>query len=302
VVLEVDPHLSTLLDFRYRREFRAARGQHGGGSGKTGRSAEDLVVRVPPGTEVRDTGAGAVLGDLIAPGQRLVVAKGGRGGRGNEAFATAKLRAPQTAEDGLPGEERELVLTLKLLADVGLVGLPNAGKSTLLASMSAARPKVADYPFTTLVPHLGIVKAGEYASFVMADIPGLIEGASEGKGLGHRFLRHVERTRILLFLVECTDPEPDRTVRVLEQELENHAPHLLEKPRLVALSKVDLLAPEEDPPGLSRFSSRPFMISAHSRRGLPELITMLHRTVQDALDEEASISLPPSGEAGVESE
>jgi len=301
-VLEVDPHLTTLLDFRYRREFRADRGQHGGGSGKTGRSAGPLVIRVPSGTEVRDAASGAVVGDLTAPGQRLVAAAGGRGGRGNQAFATPTQRAPQTAEDGRPGEERELVLTLKLLADVGLVGLPNAGKSTLLAAVSAARPKVADYPFTTLVPHLGIVEAGPYASFVMADIPGLIEGASGGKGLGHRFLRHVERTRVLLFLIECTDPEPDRTLGILEQELAAHEPDLADKPRLVALSKADLLGPEEDPPGLSRFSSRPFMISAHSRRGLSELITTLHRIVQDAIDEETRASLSPPGEAEVETD
>jgi GTP-binding protein len=256
-------------------------------------------VRVPAGTEVRDAGSGELLGDLTDPGQSLVAARGGRGGRGNQAFATSTQRAPQTAEDGKPGEERELVLTLKLLADVGLVGLPNAGKSTLLAAVSAARPKVGDYPFTTLVPHLGIVQAGPYASFVMADIPGLIEGASEGKGLGQRFLRHVERTRVLLFLVECTDPEPESTLAVLEAELRAHAPHLAEKPKRVALSKVDLLGPEEDPPGLSRFSSRPFMISAHSRRGLSELIATLHRTVQEAIDEESrSPASPPRGADG----
>jgi GTP-binding protein len=278
----VDPNLGTLLDFRYRREFTAKRGQHGGGSGKTGRSGEPTVIRVPAGTEVRETESGDVLGDLTEPGDRLVVARGGRGGRGNQRFATPTQQAPQTAEDGHPGETREIVLTLKLLADVGLVGLPNAGKSTLLAAVSAARPKIADYPFTTLEPHLGLVAAGEYASFVLADIPGLIEGAGEGKGLGHRFLRHLERTRVLLFLVECLDPEPDRTVERLRTEMARYGSGLIDKPFRVALTKLDLVAPEKEPPGLSRFREKPFMISSHSRRGLHELVTELFRLVQAA--------------------
>ena len=279
VVLEVDPHLSTLLDFRYRAQWKADRGQHGGGSGRTGRSGEDVVVRVPSGTEVVDVGTGKTLADLVSSGERLIVARGGRGGRGNQHFATATHQSPQFAEDGQPGESREVRLTLKLIADVGLVGFPNAGKSTLLASVSAARPKIADYAFTTLTPHLGIVRVGDYASFVMADIPGLIEGAGEGKGLGHQFLRHIERTRVLLFLIDCLDPEPDRTLDILRGELGRYSSALVEKPFRVALTKLDLLPPGEDPPGISRLSAKPFMISAPAGRGVNELVTELHRLV-----------------------
>ncbi len=288
VVLEVDPNLHTLLDFRYRREWKAERGAHGGGSGKTGRSGEDVVIRVPPGTEVRDGVSGEFLGDLTEAGARLIAARGGRGGRGNGAFATATLQAPDFAEDGRAGGEREIVLTLKLIADVGLVGLPNAGKSTLLASLSAAHPKIADYPFTTLEPHLGIVAVGEYGSFVLADIPGLIEGASAGKGLGHKFLRHVERTRVLLFLVDATDPEPEETLAVLQSELASHSPTLAGKPRLTALTKADLLPPGEDPPGLSRLAEKPFIISSHSRRGLDALVRELDRRVKTLEDDDAA--------------
>lgn len=280
VTLSVDSNLHTLLDFRYRREFKAERGQHGGGSGKTGRSGEDRVIRVPPGTEVRDASSGELVGDLTELGDTMVLARGGRGGRGNQRFVSSTTQAPRTAEDGKEGESHDLRFTLKLIADVGLVGLPNAGKSTLLAALSAARPKIADYPFTTLEPHLGIVAAGDYASFVMADIPGLIEGASQGKGLGHKFLRHLDRTRVLLFMVDCTDREPDRTLATLREELAGHSAELAAKPSLTALSKADLLAPEEDPRGLSRLSSKPFMISAHSQRGLSELIAELFRMVQ----------------------
>jgi GTP-binding protein len=280
VVLEVDPHVHTLLDFRYHAQWKAERGQHGGGSGRTGRSAEDVIVRVPSGTEVVDVATGETLADLTASGDRLIVARGGHGGRGNQHFATSTHQSPQTAEDGQPGQSREVRLTLKLIADVGLVGFPNAGKSTLLASVSAARPKIADYPFTTLTPHLGIVKVGDYASFVMADIPGLIEGAGEGKGLGHQFLRHIERTRVLLFLVDCLDPEPDRTLEILRGELRRHSGALLEKPYRVALTKLDLLPSQENPPGLSRLSAKPFMISAPTGRGVSELLAELHRLVR----------------------
>lgn len=280
VILEVDPQLHTLLDFRYRTRFQAKRGQHGGGSGKTGRSGEDALLRVPPGTEVRDAETGEFLGDLMHPGDRMTAARGGRGGRGNQRFASSTLQAPQTAEDGKEGEARTLVLTLKLIADVGLVGLPNAGKSTLLAALSAARPKVAEYPFTTLEPHLGIVSAGEFASFVMADIPGLIEGASRGKGLGIKFLKHVERTRVLLYLIDAMEPHPDEVLATLQKELADHASGLASKPSLIALTKMDLLPSKKDPPGLSRLSEKPIMISSHSRRGLRQLVSQLHTLVQ----------------------
>jgi GTP-binding protein len=279
-VLEVDPNLHTLLDFRYRAQWKAERGAHGGGSGRTGRSGEDVIVRVPTGTEVQDPVTGETLADLVTSGQRWVVARGGRGGRGNQHFATPTHQSPQTAEDGQPGQSREVRLTLKLIADVGLVGFPNAGKSTLLASVTAARPKIADYPFTTLVPNLGIVKVGEYGSFVMADIPGLIEGAGNGKGLGYQFLRHIERTRVLLFLIDCLDPEPDRTLDILRGELTQYAADLIQKPYLVALTKTDLLPPKAAPPGISRLSVKPFMISAPAQRGLSELLEELYRLVR----------------------
>ena len=283
VVLEVDPNLHTLLDFRYLREFRGERGKHGGGSGKTGRSGEEKVIRVPPGTEVKDAKTTEFLGDLIEDGERLVVAPGGRGGRGNQRFTKPTRQAPQFAEDGGEGVSRQILLTLKLIADVGLVGLPNAGKSTLLASLSSARPKIADYPFTTLEPNLGLIAAGDYGSFVMADIPGLIEGASKGKGLGHKFLRHLERTRVLLFLVDCMDPEPDQTLDTLQGELSSHAAELAAKPYRIAFTKADLLSPDAKGPTLSRRKEKPYMISAHSQRGLAKLKAELYRLVREEL-------------------
>ncbi len=239
VVLETDPNLTTLQDYRYRSHYRAARGTHGGGSNRTGAEGAGVTLRVPVGTVVRDAGTGELLADLTEPGQRMTLACGGRGGRGNARFATSTHQAPQEAESGRPGESRTLRLELKLLADVGLVGSPNAGKSTLLARVSAARPKIADYPFTTLVPNLGVVSVGE-ASFVMADIPGLIEGASQGKGLGLQFLRHIERTRFLLLLIECTSADPAEEHRKLRSELAAHSPDLVALPHAVVLTKTDL--------------------------------------------------------------
>lgn len=290
VIIEVDENLHTLLDFRHRTLYRAGRGQHGQGSNRTGRSGEDRIVRVPPGTEVRDADTGELLGDLTSHGETLVVARGGRGGRGNQHFATPTHQAPTEAEDGRPGQERNLLLTLKLIADVGLVGFPNAGKSTLLSALSRARPKVADYPFTTLEPHLGIVAAGEYSSFVMADIPGLIEGASGGKGLGTQFLRHIERTRVLLFLIDAADPEPDRALATLRAEIRAHSPGLEGKPWIVALTKADLFPAGEDPPGRSRLDPEPRIISAHSGSGLDTLVRDLYRLVEEALAEERRAS------------
>jgi GTP-binding protein len=296
VVLRVDGNLHTLLDFRYRHEFRAARGAHGGGAGRSGRSGADLVIAVPPGTEVRDAATGELLGDLTLPGEALVVARGGRGGRGNQHFATPTLQAPQFAEDGRPGETREILLALKLIADIGLVGFPNAGKSTLLSAVSAARPRIADYPFTTLTPHLGIVAVGEYASLVLADIPGLIEGASRGKGLGLRFLRHLERTRGLLFLVECTDPEPDRAVATLRGEVASYSEALAEKPWLVALTKADLLPPGEDPPGRGRLAPQPLVISAHTGKGMDELKQALYGLLRSEPGPDGGPAWNPGGE------
>ena len=243
MVLEVDPHLSTLMDFKYRPINRAKRGEHGRGKKQRGRDAPPLVLRVPPGTVVRDADTGEVLADLTMPGERFVVAKGGRGGRGNVHFVKPWRQAPRYAEDGEPGEERWILLELKLIADVGLVGLPNAGKSTLLSRVSAARPKVADYPFTTLVPYLGVVSLPGYRSFVMADIPGIIEKAHEGAGLGLEFLRHIERTRVLLHLVDLSGLERDpwEAFRTVGEELEAYGAGLEEKPRIVVGTKLDLV-------------------------------------------------------------
>jgi len=279
VVFEVDRNLHTLLDFQNRAEFRAERGQHGLGKNMSGKSGKHLVVRVPPGTEIEDRDSGVFLGDLTEHGDRLVVAKGGRGGLGNQHFADPQRQSPHTATDGRPGEARTLRLTLKLIADVGMVGFPNAGKSTMLSVLSAARPKIADYPFTTLEPHLGIVSAGEYASFVLADIPGLIEGASAGKGLGHQFLRHLERTRVLLFLVDCMDPDPAASLETLRGELAAYSDVLAGKPSMVAVTKADLLPPGADPVSIPGRESR--MISAHSGLGLKPLVRDLWALVSE---------------------
>jgi GTP-binding protein len=243
VTLEADEGLGTLLDFRYRRHYTARRGGHGEGSDRHGANGGDLVLRVPVGTTVRERDSGLLLGDLTAHGERLDVARGGRGGRGNARFATSTHRAPRHAEPGEPGEERTLRLELRLLADVGVVGFPNAGKSTLVARLSAARPKIADYPFTTLVPTLGLVRLEEGRSFVIADVPGLIPGAAEGKGLGLRFLRHLERTRLLVHLLDLdpgTGRDPVEDWRTIQAELEAYSPELAARPQLVAANKIDL--------------------------------------------------------------
>ena len=247
VILRADAQLETLLDYRYQEHHRAERGQHGQGKTRTGRSGEDLVLRVPPGTYVTDSDTGESLGALLEDGDELVVARGGRGGRGNAAFATPTHRAPREWEPGEPGEERRIRLELKLIADVGLVGFPNAGKSTLLAAVSAARPKIADYPFTTLQPNLGVVALGGGRSFAVADIPGIIEGAHDGKGLGLRFLRHIERTRALAFLVPVDSEDPDAELSTLRGELRSYSEQLARKPFCVVRSKIDLLAPGEEP-------------------------------------------------------
>lgn len=242
VLLMVDEGLRTLMDFRYRRHFRAGKGAHGRGKGMTGRQGEDLVVKVPPGTTVKDAATGEVLADLTRHGDVFIAARGGRGGRGNARFTTPTSRAPRYAEPGEPGEERWILLELKLLADAGLVGLPNAGKSTLLARLSAARPKIADYPFTTLSPNLGVVEVEEGGAFVLADIPGLIEGAHRGAGLGHDFLRHVERTRVLVHVLDLAAEgrDPIEDFQVVNRELELYGLDLERRPQLVAGNKIDL--------------------------------------------------------------
>lgn len=290
VVLQVDPRLATLQDVHYHRIYKAKRGKHGSGSNKHGADGKSVIVRVPPGTVVKDAGTHELLADLVEPGHVFMAARGGAGGFGNAHFKSARNQSPHRATDGEPGEERELELDLKVLADVGLVGFPNAGKSTLLSRLSRARPKVADYPFTTLQPHLGIVKVGEYRSFVMADIPGLIEGASRGKGLGIQFLRHIERTRLLLFLVDVTLPEPvDEQLWVLRQELEAYMPHLSDREALVALTKQDAWIEAPDMGTLQQEGYKVIGISAVSGVGLPELIQMIDAELQQRREEATAL-------------
>jgi GTP-binding protein len=273
VILQVDRHVRTLLDCREQPRYRATPGRGGQGWNKTGKDGEDLVIRVPPGTVVHDAESGEVLADLTHAGNTFLAAKGGRGGRGNTHFATPTHQAPRRADPGEQGGQRELTLELKLIADVGLVGLPNAGKSTLLSRITRARPKIADYPFTTLEPNLGLVALDVSRTFMVADLPGLIEGASEGRGLGLRFLRHVERTRVLAFLIDAGTEDPSATLEMLEREIMTYGPALAEKPRVVVLTKADTLAPEEHagwPAKVGLPQAR--LLSAHSGDGLRELL------------------------------
>ena len=248
IYLEADPNLQTLLDYAYKPRRKADRGDHGKGGNKTGRSGADVVLPVPPGTVVYDLETGALLGELVEPGQELLVAKGGRGGRGNARFATPTHRAPREWEPGEEGEDRTVELVLKLLADVGLVGEPNAGKSTLLSVISAARPKIANYPFTTLTPQLGVVELSGSRTFVVADIPGLIEGAHGGKGLGDRFLQHIERTRVLAVLVPVDAADPQGQYDQIRAEITAYDPALAARPHVLALSKRDLLPDDAELP------------------------------------------------------
>jgi len=281
VYVRVDPQLTTLLDFRYRRHWKAERGQHGKGKKMTGRSGEDLFLPVPPGTEVHDAGTGALLGELIEPGATLIVARGGRGGRGNAAFATPTHQSPREWEPGTYGEEKDIELVLKLIADVGLLGEPNAGKSTLLSTVSAARPKVADYPFTTLEPYLGVVGLSDHRSFVMADIPGIIEGAHAGRGLGLKFLQHVERTRVIAVLVPVDAPNPQDTYDLLLSEAARYSAALAAKPHVLVMTKIDLLGPGAPvPPVRPRPDTPVAAISAVTGAGLPELLELLWRTLR----------------------
>ncbi|MDZ7374167.1 MAG: GTPase ObgE [candidate division KSB1 bacterium] len=287
VIVEADPNLGTLLDFRFRRHFHAERGQHGEGGLRHGRRGKDVILKVPVGTVIRDAATGEVIADLVAPGQRCVVARGGKGGRGNARFATPTHQAPREWEPGEEGEERWIELELRLLADVGIVGKPNVGKSTLLSRVSAARPKIADYPFTTLTPNLGLVRVDEGKSFVMADIPGLIEGAHQGKGLGHQFLRHLQRTRVLLYLIEATNPEPERDLAILRFELEQYDPALAERPALVALSKMDLLPPDEGERKRDLAQARGWLtISSVTGENLSQLVHKLWKKLEEVRSQE----------------
>jgi GTP-binding protein len=273
VVLLADANVGTLLDFRYRRKYKAQNGRPGEGAQKTGARGEDVILKVPCGTLVYDDQSGELLGDLVESGQEFIIAAGGKGGRGNYRFRSATHQAPRRADGGLPGEERRLRLELKLLADIGLVGFPNAGKSTLLAALTSAKPKIADYPFTTLAPNLGILDLGDYRSCTIADIPGLIEGAADGKGLGHAFLRHVERTRLLIFLLDVTD-EPAQRYASLLQEVARYADTLGSARHLVCLNKLDLWPAGEELPQIES-EIETLGISAATRAGLDELLSRL---------------------------
>jgi len=245
VIALADPQLTTLLDLRYQKQYKAGRGEHGLGKDQHGKTGEDRLIKVPVGTLVRDAGTDELIGDLKEAGQQVVVAAGGRGGKGNAHFVSSTNRSPRFAQPGEPGEDKELEIELRLLADVGIIGLPNAGKSTLIAAISAVRPKIADYPFTTLVPNLGVVGYGEGKSFVVADIPGLIEGAHEGHGLGDKFLRHVTRTSVLIHLVDASnvdEKDPLAEWRTVNRELELFDPELGKKPQIVVANKIDLPA------------------------------------------------------------
>jgi len=307
VYLVVDSHLNTLVTFRHKVHFKAERGQHGRGKNQTGKSGADLHVSVPPGTIVRDADTGEFLGDLTRHGQKLLVAQGGRGGLGNAAFASSVNQAPRIAEQGDPGEERWLALELKLIADVGIVGLPNAGKSTLLSVVSAARPKIADYPFTTLVPNLGVVELGPNTSFVLADLPGLIEGAHQGVGLGYQFLRHVERTRLLVHLLDGASPDPLADYETINTELDLYSQRLATRPQIVVLNKMDLpdaqaLWPMVQEALAERGVKEAMAISAVTHRGVNALMRRVAAILEmlpheelpvEAAEEVAVFELPP---------
>jgi len=272
VIVRGDSNLATLLDYTYRDSWTAERGEHGMGSNKTGRSGDDVVLPVPPGTVVRDRATGEVLGDIMEHGEEIVVARGGRGGKGNAFFATATHRSPREWQPGEEGERRELELELKLIADVGLVGQPNAGKSTLLSVISAARPKIADYPFTTLSPNLGVVQLSDHRTFVVADIPGIIEGAHEGKGLGLQFLRHIERTRVLAFVIPIDAMDWQAEYDQLRREVEAYSAELAATPHCVVFTKLDLLGEDYVPPIEAPGAFGKYAISAAARIGLDPLL------------------------------
>jgi len=286
IVLQAHKERNTLLDLHFQKHYRAGSGSHGQGKTRHGRQGKSKTIPVPVGTLVKDAEEGHVLADLTRPGQAFIAATGGKGGRGNARFVTPQRRAPDFSEPGLPGEAKKLRCELKLLADVGIVGLPNAGKSTLISRISSARPKIADYPFTTLVPQLGLVRAGDDQSFVVADIPGILPGAAEGVGMGLKFLRHVERSSVLLFLIDLSDPireDPCEAYQVLKKELATYATTLMEKQRVLVFNKVDLPAGRARVEDIKRTQasdpSRTCFISALQGEGIDRLLTILSESV-----------------------
>lgn len=285
IIFLADRNLNTLLDFRYKRKYLAGNGENGGSSLKDGKNGADIIIKVPVGTIIKEASDGRVIVDLKSDGMKCIVAKGGKGGRGNANFATPTNQAPRYAEPGKPGEEKEIILELKLIADVGLVGFPNAGKSTLISKISAARPKIADYPFTTLEPNLGIVSYKDYQSFTVADIPGIIEGAHEGKGLGLKFLRHIERTKVLLLMIDITSDDYSRDYKILVNELEQYSKLLAKKTKVVAITKADLLdsfeLKKKMKTGIRSYKGELFFISSATGYGIDGLLDYLWKKLND---------------------
>lgn len=297
VILQVDPKMNNLTPFRYQSRYIAEDGKNGGPNNMTGRSAPDLVVRVPPGTLVYDEDSGELMADLVEPGQQLLVAKGGRGGRGNQHFATARHQVPRTAEKGEPAEERRLWLELKLIADVGIVGVPNAGKSSLLAAVTNAKPKIADYPFTTLEPNLGVAELDPDTTLVLADIPGLIEGAHMGVGLGDSFLRHIQRTRVLIHLLDGLSDDPVGEYSQINSELALFDTALADKPQVVAFTKMDLPDVQERWPEIkkqleARGIEEPLAISSAAHINLDQLLWRAYQALQTAPEPEVAEKVP----------
>jgi GTP-binding protein len=291
-IIEAHHNLNTLLDFRYKKKYIAENGEMGGNSLKDGKSGKDIIIKVPLGTVVKDFKSNQVLFDLNEETTRVVLANGGKGGKGNSNFATSTNQTPRYAENGGPGEYKKVILELKLIADVGLVGFPNTGKSTLISTISAARPKIADYPFTTLEPNLGIVKYRAYDSFTVADIPGIIEGAHKGKGLGHQFLRHIERTKIILFLIDITSENYENDYEILYNELKNYSNKLIEKRILVSLSKADLADNEKIKEvfnlKISKAKIIPAIFSSVPKKGIQKLLDTLWDAIKDSSSNQSS--------------
>lgn len=291
VIIVADSHLQTLMDFKYKKHYKAERGQHGQGGNKKGKDGKDLIIKVPVGTVVKDAQTGEVLADLIEEGQLVVVAKGGKGGKGNAAFKSPTNQAPMIAEEGEKGEERWIELELKLLADVGIIGFPNAGKSTLISVLSKARPKIADYPFTTLTPVLGVLQLDVNDFLVLADIPGLIEGASQGLGLGHEFLRHIERTKFLIHLIDVSDfreRDPIEAFNIINKELENYSSELIKKPQIVVVNKIDALSDKSLIEKLEKYFTEkgyPFVaVSLITKEGIDKLINLLREKKKEWIE------------------